>query len=350
MTQTNISDFDSKSQSQTSEESNEENDNTGTQQPKRNEFSLDGLRANDPLAFLAAVGTVRALDSAETTERPKLSWTRAGSNWTPTLHVEKELSREQLLEILTEYLTDNQDALRYTMSNDPSTQKSKLSNLDPEEFQELLETVELRSENEQALAAYGTDAFTNHSEIAEFSPREQGTAVTRLDIVEFSGPLCFLKGQRRLVEETTRSKLRETLFELWEFSDDASGHRTMRWSPTDAKRGAYTGVDPTNLDSQTVHGANRLAIEGSRLYTVIPHAAGSETVGFVQLETGEHVFQYPIWSAPVGVRTIQTLLVHPELMSGDPAPEQVQGIEKVLRAEVEVNDRYRNLGRGIPVN
>ena len=350
MTQTNISDFSNKTQSQTSEESNRENDNTDREEAKRTEFSLDGLRANDPLAFLAAVGTVRALDSAETTDRPKLSWTRVGSNWTPTLHVKEELSREQLLDTLTEYLTDDQDALRYTMSNDPSIKRNKLSNLDPEEFQELLATVELRSEDEQALAAYGTDAFRNHSEIAEFSPREQGTAVTRLDIVEFSGPLCFLKGQRRLLDETTQAKLRETLFELWEFSDDASGHRTMRWSPTDAKRGAYTGVDPTNLDSQTVHGANRLAIEGSRLYTVVPHVAGGETVGFVQLETGEHVFQYPIWSAPVGVTTIQTLLAHPELMSIDPAPEKVQGVERALRAEVEVNDRYRNLGRGIPVN
>ena len=140
MTQTNISDFSNKTQSQTSEESNRENDNTDREESKRTEFSLDGLRANDPLAFLAAVGTVRALDSAETTERSKLSWTRVGSNWTPTLHVKEELSREQLLDTLIEYLTDDQK--RDLIDQMEEEMEEAAENLEFERAAELRDSIE----------------------------------------------------------------------------------------------------------------------------------------------------------------------------------------------------------------
>jgi|APHM01.1.fsa_nt_gi hypothetical protein len=342
MTQTDISEFVDDTQPQTA------SSNTESDEEKQNEFILDGLRVNDPLAFLAALGVVRVLKSVDKIDHPTLSWSDDGSHWVPTLHLNTPLSRDRLTYILTEQLRMNENALRYQMSTDSSA-VDKLSNLTSEEFRVLLENAPIGDEDERALGSYATDAFEDNSEIAEFDTREEGTALTRLNIVEFSGPLKFIKSQRKLIRETTQPKIRRTLFQLWDHDDNASELRTLRWSPTDASRGAYTGLDPNNLRSQTMHGANRLAIEGSRMHTVTPTETGSSTVGFLQLDTGEYVFQYPVWTQHIAVPTIRTLLTHPDIMRQNPAPEVINGVQKVLRAKIEINDRYRNLGRGIAV-
>jgi hypothetical protein len=233
------------------------------------------------------------------------------------------------------------------MSTDSSV-VDKLSNLTTEKFRELLETTHVGSENERALGSYATDAFENHPEIAEFEPREEGTALTRLNLAEFGG-LKFIKSQRRLIEETTQQKIRRTLFQLWDYDDDASRLRKLYWSPRDARRGAYTGVDPTNLPKPTMHGANRLAIEGSRMHTVTPTEGDSATIGFLQLDTNEYVFQYPLWTDPIAVPIIRTMLTHPDVITQDPTPETIHGVQKVLRAKIERNNNYRNLGRGVAV-
>lgn len=310
--------------------------------------SLIGLRANDPLAFLAAIGTLRTLTRSPDIGAAKLSWNRETSNWTPTIRLEDPITCDRLLEVLYTQLTGSADAPRYVMSENVEDPVDKLSDLDAVTFRKLLGTLQPGSPDEKALAAYGTDAYVDHDDIAEFNVRETGTALTRLNVLEFGGPKAYLKSQRKFVDETTRPKLRRTLFEPWDFDDDASSHRTMNWSPTDASRGAYTGVDPTNLPSGTMHGANRLAVAGSRLYAVVPQAKDSATVGFADLGD-RYAFQYPIWTTPVTLPTVQTLLTHPDVASETPNPEQIDSVETVLRAEIEVNDRYRNLGWGNPV-
>ena len=123
----------------------------------------------------------------------------------------------------------------------------------------------------------------------------------------------------------------------------------MRWSPMAASRGGYTGRDPTSMPSRTMHGANILAIAGSRLYTVIPKQTHSETIGFVQPEDGTRSLQYPIWTTPLSVHTVRTLLTHPELMESSPDTTAVDGVTEVFRSRIENNGGYRNLGRAIPV-
>lgn len=323
---------------------NSDNDETDSEMT----HSLIGLRSNEPLAFLAAIGTLRTLAESSEFRAPKLSWEQETSNWTPTIRFETPVARERLLNVLTTRLTGSADAVRYVMSENADDPVGKLSNLDAVEFRELLKSEYLDTSDERALATYATDAYVNHNNIAEFDVRKEGTALTRLNVLEFGGPKEYLTSQRKFVDETTQSKLRRTLFQTWDFDDDASSHRTMHWSPTDASRGAYTGVDPTNLPSRTMHGANRLAIAGSRLYTVVPKKADSATVGFVNLED-RHVFQYPVWTAPVELPTVRTLLTHPNIACASPNPELVDGVAAVLRAEIEVNNNYRNLGRGVPV-
>jgi hypothetical protein len=351
MTQTSIDDFidetatDAEQADETGE--SEKAPSAPDNPPGQTEFCLSGLRANDPLAFLAAIGVVRSLEKLDTVESPQIAWQNQGSNWTPVLETGSPLTRKRLVRLLYQYLDQDTTELRYTLSDtDPV---DKLSNLETQEFRTLFESVETGSETEQVLASYATDAFQGHPDTAEFNTREQGTALTRLNLAEYSGPLGFLKNQRRLISETTIQKLHRTLFELWDFDDDASRCRTMRWSPTDARRGAYTGLDPTNVSKRTMHGANQLAIEGSRLYTVVPKATDSATVGFVRLSDNTQVFQYPLWTSPISASVISTLLTHPAVLSQSPTVERIDGVNKVLRAEIEINDRYRNLGRGVPV-
>lgn len=350
MIQSNLDDYIDESgptESETSEERTESDEPEG-----KVIHSLVGLLANDPLAFLAAIGTLRTLTKSPDIGAPKLSWDRKTSNWTPTIQFETPVPRDRLLDVLVTQLTGSTDAIRYDMSENEDDEEpvDKLSDLDVGDFQKLLASASVSpgSFDEQALAAYGTDAYADHSDIAEFDVRRTGTALTRLNVLEFAGPKQYLKSQRKLVDETTKSKLRRTLFETWDFDNDASSHRTMQWSPTDASRGAYTGIDPTNRNSWTMHGANRLAISGSRLYTVVPQAKDSVTVGFVDLGD-RHVFQYPIWTAPVTLSTVWTLLTHPDVASETPDPEQIDSIAAVLRAEIEINNHYWNLGRGVRI-
>ena len=346
MTQRKIDDYSDKS---ISNKSKSVHDKSGDDEADGEvTHSLRGLRSNDPLAFLAAIGTLRTLAKCSEFRTPRLSWEQETSNWTPTIRLESPVTRDRLLNVLTTQLTGPTDAIRYVMSKDANHSVGKLSNLNAVAFRELLQAESLSTPDERALAAYATDAYVDYDEIAEFEVRKKGTALTRLNVLEFGGPKEYLTSQRKFVNETTRSKLRRTLFETWDFDDDGSSHRTMHWSPTDASRGAYTGVDPTNLPSRTMHGANRLAIAGSRLYTVVPQETDSATVGFVDLGD-RYVFQYPIWSSPVALSTIRTLLTHPDIACATPDRKQVHGVTAVLRAEIEINNNYRNLGRGVLV-
>lgn len=314
---------------------------------------LEGLRAHDPLAFLAALGALRTMDRSGEADTPKMHWSREESNWCPWLSLRTEISEDQIIALLAEELDDDTDAIRYTMSPGDGT-NDRLRDVEAEEFRSITETVEPGTRNEEAVASYGSDAFADHPEIAELWPREEGSAMTRLNLVEYAGPLAFLGAQRKLVMETTKEKLRAALFEPWRYSDDASGKRTMRWSPTDGARarGAYTGIDPTNLENKTVHGANRLAIEGSRLFPVVPESSRNVvTAGFVREEDEDDVtaFQYPVWRTPITVQTARTLITHPEIATADPTPDRIPEVENILRAQVEIYNTYRNLGRAIPI-
>ena len=320
----------------------------------KTEHTLYGMRANEPLAFLASLGVLRALDRSERIEKPQLSWSREGSNRRPTVHISADMSQGRVAEILDEELDDDIEDIRYTMSKDGEEPKDKLANVGEEEFRGISQHVPPGTREEEAIASYGTDAFFDDPEGAEFTAQEEGSSMTDLNLLDYSGPLRFLKTQRNLVEEVDKEKIYSTLYEPWDYSDDGSGSRTMRWSPVPGRssRGAYTGVDPTNISGKPAeHGANRLAIEGSRLFTVVPDSStGAATCGFVGDEDGGvEALQYPLWSCPVSIDTARTLITHPEVATEEPDIEEIPEVDRVMRSEIEVYDRYRNLGRAIPV-
>lgn len=67
------------------------------------EHILLGLDGGNPLAFLAALGTLRALTLARPDMRPMLSWRQAGA-WRPVLHFDQLLTRQELVDALAIYL------------------------------------------------------------------------------------------------------------------------------------------------------------------------------------------------------------------------------------------------------
>src|SRR5690625_6884028 len=62
---------------------------------------LTGLDGANPLAFLAALGTLRIATRAWPDRRVRLGWTIAEGGWRPLLRAEPGGTREELVEVIT---------------------------------------------------------------------------------------------------------------------------------------------------------------------------------------------------------------------------------------------------------
>jgi len=63
-------------------------------------FDLDGLTADNPLAFMAALGTLVVADRAWPGGQVQLAWSERQGSWRPRLKVPGEVSHEEFLEML----------------------------------------------------------------------------------------------------------------------------------------------------------------------------------------------------------------------------------------------------------
>jgi hypothetical protein len=347
-----------------------------------NELELPALDGANPLGFLAALGTLAVL--SETDPQIKLGW-RPRARWAPFLASPKPLIEAEMLLLLCKRLRGqpvdaDADRKREASQGRFDSAKKLLKDANDalkalklkgnqlrSERERMVQPVRQRFERRRKIALIRLKSAVPSPELAlgqrpdctiqEF--RQHAIAIradaspsnrTMANLLSAFGsesadeenervqptPFCFITGSghqwfldtaRQLMAEATESKLRETLFTPWAYTDEKL---TMRWDPLDDRRYALMDRDPTASDnkSTTVWMANLLAYYSLSLLPCVAFARGVATACWSR-DKESPAFRWPIWEYLLPIDTIRSLLTHRAFAAPDSA-----GDRESLRAEL----------------
>jgi hypothetical protein len=306
------------------------------------EVLMRGIDGANPLGFLAALGTLRALSSEGA--GALLRWTKHANAWRPSLVLHDPIDEGVLVERLHSTLTDSIPADVFSLGDNPSVP------LDV--FRPYAHAC--------AKAALGGDR-TRADFAAAFAgehpvDKEGKVPDTALRTMSGAGHQHFLKFMRNFIEQVRPEHLRKALFDAWHY-DDPVQNMTLRWDPSDDNRYALRWSDPSGDPDRksggSMWGANRLAIEALPLLPTLPTHRQLETVGFHTQGARKTHWTWPIWDAPTGVDTVRSLLdmadVHRCGSAGTQPPMlSARGIVEVYRSRRLTTGKFRNFTMGSP--
>ncbi len=371
------------------------------------EISLDGLDGSNPLAFLAALGTLRITSKSLPEHCVMMGWRTKGGAWRPSLRAEPRITRDELVghidaacrygvspkrrcegEELEKAFRSASSKLEIAKADiEKSLKKLGLSGkklverlkaeLEPFErvvahcerswFENIAPCLLIgddltldRAEFSAFAAAAARDASREHRCSADFAASFGSDAVvgddgriadTALRTMAGAGHQHFLGFMRKIIAATTIEHLRKTLFESWRY-DDPVQNLTLRWDPADDSRYALQwrnpSGDPSRRSSGSMLGANRLAIEGLPLLPTVPQLTGLKTTGFRGRKASDIYWTWPIWSAALSLDATRSVLAHSELQEDKPnhAELSAYGIEATFRSRRLTIGKVRNFTPG----
>lgn len=294
---------------------------------------LNGLDGSNPLGFLAAIGTAGLV--GDTVPELRLQWTNTGSGWRPSLLGIGDDRQEFCKKLLA--------ALRCASMTAFDIDKKMPFSAD--KFSHALKEGQRRSSmsdrrDTDFLAGFGTDLYpdrkSGHFQDSIFRMVRSGDASGQ-------GLPFYAKVIRK---DTDLDHVRRTLFHAWDYRDDSNNH-SLRWSPMEDQRYALRWRDPKKsgvADGKgTMWAANSLAIEALRWFpTLLPFGNRAHTTGFQRVGPRAMYFVWPIWTPPVGVDVLRSLLALADL-GKDPPPQSSlakRGIEEIYRSERIRQSRY----------
>jgi hypothetical protein len=322
------------------------------------EFLLKGLDGGNPLGFLTAVGALRTTSVAYRGGKASLHWEKGEGGWRPMIRLSATVDENEWLESLSRELRAVNGCRAFALADN--------LNIPVEVYRRAAE--EARDDASLGdrryldfLAAFGSEATE-----AELNGKKTGTiSDTAFRTMSGAGHQHFLGTMRVFAKDTGTEHLRKALVQPWVYDDPLEKH-TMRWDPTDDVRYALRWRDPSGDSSRksggSVWGANRLAIEALPLFPTAPTGGRLETTGF-RLKRREGVFwTWPIWSTPLAIDPLRSLLALRELQelgeslaSGHPEAERslrerlnAMGVEEVMRCQRITQGKYRNLSMAWP--
>jgi CRISPR-associated endonuclease/helicase Cas3 len=296
---------------------------------------LDALNGANPLAFLAALGTLRILTRVLPDYGPRLSWEQRLGAWRPVLWTAEPLGEAAICEALCKNGIDiatlfSEDLLAATVSASPKNEnKLKFPSRSFRRFCRCASDNPLRAE---FAAVWASETSTDKS--GEFALR------TRFDFT--AGQQAFVGMLRELKENCTAADLQRSLFTGWRYSTAAV---SMRWDTQDEKRQyALQSSDPTKSNNPPIadRGANFLAVEALPLFPLVPNR-GAGQAGFEGKGDGR-CWSWPIWMYPVGLDVVRSLLTVP-LTDPDEWPGASRreiGVSAVFQSRIVMpSGRYR---------
>jgi hypothetical protein len=311
---------------------------------------LKGLDGSNPLAFLAALGTLRTLAIAWPERQVKMGWQLQAGAWRPAVHFAGTAAAEEVAKDVAASLPQPDglfapDLLTSAVEDGPKNKSGKPKWADKLRFpidsfrryaraaQECA-TAKDRTTADCA-AAWATDAEVETVDKIDVARR------TRFDFT--AGNQAFISMVREIRKSVSEEGVKDTLFSPWNYHPGTS----LRWDPLDEKRQyALQAVDPTNSRRNpilSVPVANVLAVMALPLFPLAPGAKHAGQPGFVQNEEGRY-FIWPIWNVPVSLSVVASLLTLSTQATTRDAQELVQrGIVARFRSRiVRPSGRYRN--------
>jgi hypothetical protein len=284
------------------------------------------------LAFLAALGTFRALSLAEGGSGTRMRW-ESNRRWVPVITSSTAESEEDLLAIL-ESAVCGEEAISdaWKIGEDLTLGLDDFRNV-------LLKCMAVSKAGERTnadfLSAFGSDGIGS-------GPKKDRMSTSDLRALG-GGQQSFLGSIRELATITGRNHIRLSLFCRWEYSDSRP---SMRWDPADYRPHALRANDPSGDPIRTMRGANRLAVEALPLFPTAPESRRLRTLGFKDRDRETEV-TWPIWNEALDLRTLASLLGLDQLQEDKiDGPRRAvlerRGIKQVFRAKRFTDGKYRN--------
>lgn len=296
---------------------------------------LPALRADSPIAFLAALGTLRILDGIRPAWKPRLRWVNNGG-WIPELSLLGDNS-----------LPDVSGALAAKLSNRaaaPEFNWADVIAVAPELFhvktEVALEAASItQRETVDFFAAFAAEGATSSS--GDMKPT---------DLCMTSGQMKFLKEMRAITaalaslpkpeEAPLGERIQAGLTGPWHYTD---AQHSLGWDPTNEPVHALGAYDPSGDGKQTsVRELVYLAAEALSLFPVFARFGRLRTTGFHPDENRQSWFHWPIWEPELSLHSVRSLLQLRELAHPSENGRQLRtrGIRAVYRS------RRHEFGKG----
>lgn len=295
---------------------------------------LVGLDGSNPLAFLAALGTLRTLTTALPGETVKMSWEQCDGAWRPrlwcSLAVDGELAIEKLVEVL----------IRDRSLHPTRVIDYKAKNIDVAAFYRLVREVgKVEPDQDAWIASLANDIHPDAT-----SPLQ----LTRSDY--------FVGNLDQVMARTTSEHLQKTLLRRWQYNDALSG-QSLHLEPTEDRRHAYQwnqpSGDPNRNKSGNMLGANRLAIEALPLFLGLPSSNPARLfmTGWTGVRSDDATWSWPVWDASISVDVVKSTLALTELQAVKPRLDRLLpiGIRSVYRSRRILVEKTPNLTPSICV-
>jgi hypothetical protein len=291
---------------------------------------LNGLNGSNPLAFLATLGAFRSFVEACPEKEVRLSWAPSGNSWSAMLHSPEPLIEDEMVTLLHRHLATHADHPAFTVADNlkmPADQFRAYASAAVDAWMDASDVAWV-----EFAAAFGSDGVTDDDRMIED---------TAFRTMSGAGHQHFLKFINELARNTSAEQLREAIFGPWRYQDVGF---SMRWDPEDDRRYALRWFNPSGDAARTVRGANRLAIEGLRLFPTVPTSSHLATTAFSGRKANNTFWTWPIWETPISLDTCRSLLAHAELANPQPSAELCRaiGMVGILKSQRITTGKFRN--------
>ncbi|MCO6438182.1 MAG: hypothetical protein J5J06_13895 [Phycisphaerae bacterium] len=280
-------------------------------------LQLPGLDGSNPLGFLAALGLLRVLAESRDHRAVFMHWVEGPGTWVPeiSIHPAGELSEDDVLDHLSE-------SLAARLSDHPAQllERFKRAGDAVEERQKIFRDVYSQCDR--------LDHGTMHANwlAALASDAAPADAINQLQTARRD---YYLKNIASVIERTTRDHLQRAIFRPWDYAD-ALDNQSLHLDPGEDRRHAHQwnqpSGDPDRKRSGGMLGANRLAIEAIPLFTSMPENDAMRTIGFTGNRSHDTRWTWPIWSVPIPLSVVRSMLVIAELQQSSPGPTDVASL------------------------
>ncbi|MGD0955013.1 MAG: hypothetical protein ABR985_21950 [Methanotrichaceae archaeon] len=256
-----------------------------------NDIRLTGLIGSNPLGALAAFGLLRVCSEIPELSEAKLYWTQE-YDWTAVLRIPDGIGKPELLEKLVARQSERKlDTFNW----------AKDIRVKPGDYHKrLVILAEEATLNDRTDADYFT-AFGSEMVVDGSKGLVKPTAMHMT-----SGQQKFLHGVCEIAEslkKNPKSAYEEALFGPWRYND---AEHSLGWDSSMDRVSASHWIKPSDdKKNRSVRAATWLAIEALPLFPTAAMNGKLLTAGFT---TKPPTFTYPIWTDPIGIDTLKTLL------------------------------------------
>jgi hypothetical protein len=310
------------------------------------QYDFRGIRADNLVAFMAALGTLRASTMFWPDLDPRLAWSEQEDGWSATLRLNDAASQGEFIARLHAYLAAQSSAPAINIADDLT--------ISSPDFHTILDCARSKA-NASArieidfLAAFGSDAVESKT-----GGKPTGNiADTSFRTMSGAGHQHFLGTMRTIIGGTTEQHLKKALFSTWTYTDPMQNH-SLRWDPNDDIRYALQWTEPSKDNDRKkrgcVWGAYRLAIEALPLFPTAPQADRLATTGFSN-DRRDVEFTWPVWDQFIDLDTSASLVALAKLKSQslDRVELAKRGIQEIFRCRRITQGKFRNFTSARPV-